>query len=394
MKNTSIKRNNFQFKRIFIDQAALNDRITHRVLKSFPHLNFTTVTVDENFKKFLAELSVSEGKQTLWLTHFKGQFLKPCPGTQESYRCCNYLVINESTNCPIDCTYCILQSYISNPAITIYTNTEKIVDEISELSVRNPERILRIGTGELTDSLALDPITGLSVELIPAVRSLPNVLLELKSKTMNIGHLLEMKPEKVVLSWSVNPEQIARSEEYKSAEIHQRLEAAKIAIEKGFLIGLHFDPLIYYQDWEKNYLKLIEEIGEKIDSHRVAWISIGSLRFPPPLKEVAQFRFPKTKIYSEEQITGTDGKIRYLKPVRKKMYRAIHRELKRRLPTAFIYFCMESEDIWKEVTGKDPASNLKVDWLFAEQLYQKFPELNLPKPLRKTYRSPIILPAN
>jgi len=98
-------------------------------------------------------------------------------------------VINETINCPIDCTYCILQGYINNPAITIYTNYQKIIEEIQTLSRLNRERILRIGTGELTDSLALDPITRLSEKLIPEVQKLPNILLELKSKTDHIDHL-------------------------------------------------------------------------------------------------------------------------------------------------------------------------------------------------------------
>ncbi len=317
--------------------------------------------------------------------------MKPCPGTAKSYRCCNYLVINETINCPIDCTYCILQGYINNPAITIYTNYQKIIEEIQTLSRLNRERILRIGTGELTDSLALDPITRLSEKLIPEVQKLPNILLELKSKTDHIDHLFHLNPWKIVLSWSVNPKELVKSDEHKSSGIEKRLQAARKAGEHGFLIGLHFDPIIYLPGWKEHYLRLIDQISEKINPNRIAWISLGSLRYPPHLKEIAQERFPKTRIFSGEQIPGMDGKMRYLRPIRLQMYKTIYKALIDKLGDVFVYFCMESENLWREVFGKSPANNNEVDLYFAKNLHRKFPELNLPEPSVKTYQMPILI---
>ena len=217
----------YRFDHIFVEKSAINDKLTKRVIQSYPGIEPKIISNKQKFQDYLSGLSISQGKKTLWLTRFKGKFLKPCPGTGESYRCCNYLVINETTNCPIDCTYCILQGYINNPAITIYTNYHKIFEEINLLSGLNPNRILRIGTGELTDSLALDPITGLSEFLINKIQQLPNVILELKTKTDSIDHLLDLNPKKVVLSWSINPEEIVIKEEFKSVSLLQRLKSIK-----------------------------------------------------------------------------------------------------------------------------------------------------------------------
>ncbi|GAB4340786.1 MAG: hypothetical protein Kow0037_26880 [Calditrichia bacterium] len=340
----------------------------------------------------LPEMDLARGKETLYLTRFKGRFLKPCPGTDESYRCCNYLVINESTNCPIDCTYCILQGYITNPAITIYTNYRKILEEIRLLSAANPQRILRIGTGELTDSLALDPITHLSEKLVREIQTLPNVLLELKSKTDHIDHLLSLPPERVVLSWSVNPSELVKSDEKKATPVHRRLAAARKAVEKGFLIGFHFDPLLMVKNWEKLYPQLIEEMGKAVPPERIAWISLGSLRFPPHLKEIIRGRFPDTTILSGEQVPGQDGKMRYIRPLRQKLYGRIAEVLNRHLPGAFVYFCMESEQIWRQILHRSPENNLAVDFYFADSLYRRFPELNFPKPTPEIYSEDIVWP--
>jgi spore photoproduct lyase len=294
------------------------------------------------------------------------------------------------TNCPIDCAYCILQTYINNPAITIYTNYDKIISELHAISELNPDRILRIGTGELTDSLALDPITKLSEELIPTIHKLPNIMLELKSKTNNISHLFQHVSNKIVLSWSVNPEDIIKSDELKSCTLENRIKAAISANDKGFLVGFHFDPVIHLSERQPAYNNLINKISQKIKPTQIAWISIGSLRFPPPLKDIAQSRFSKTTIFSGEQIMGKDSKMRYLKPIRIRLYKIIYEELRKKLPGTFIYFCMESADIWEEILKKKMSSNTDIDFYFAEALYKRFPQLNLPEPKKEIYQSPII----
>jgi spore photoproduct lyase len=380
---------NFRFSRIFISSPALHDEITRRTLSHYRHLPVDTVENDERLLKKISSQSLSEGKKTLWLTHFKGQFLKPCPGTARSYRCCNYLVINETTNCPIDCSYCILQGYIDRTVITVYTNTDKILQEIESVSQLNPGRILRIGTGELTDSLALDPVTGLVSRLIDQIQTLPNVLLELKTKTDHIGHLAGLPTGKVILSWSVNPEELVKAEDHKAASLAKRLAAAKKATDLGFKIGWHLDPILHYKGWESGYRNLIKQLAQQAETSQIAWISLGSFRFPPALKEIIRQRFPRTPILAGEQIIGLDGKIRYLKPLRLEMYRIIVETIRQELGDVYIYFCMESDDVWQKVLGRDPADNLDVDWYFATSLYQKFPEFRLPEPHREVYRKPI-----
>ena len=67
----------------------------------------------------------------------------------------------------------------------------------------------RIGTGEITDSLALEPYTGMVGELIPYFAEQPNVLLELKTKSDCVDSLLAIDPKgRVVVAWSMNPQTV------------------------------------------------------------------------------------------------------------------------------------------------------------------------------------------
>ncbi len=105
------------------------------------------------------------GKKTIHFKSHRGPFLKPCPGTSR-HTCCGYNFLNIATNCPIDCTYCILQDYLGPSPITIHRNTDDMLAEL-DMTLGSSRRFLRIGTGELTDSLAIDEITGYTRQLVP-----------------------------------------------------------------------------------------------------------------------------------------------------------------------------------------------------------------------------------
>ncbi|NOX37945.1 MAG: hypothetical protein GXO78_10455 [Calditrichaeota bacterium] len=391
MKNASIQIP-YKFKKIFLHRDARNDEITRRVLDYYAHLPVEEVAHEDAFLERVHDVPLTEGKRYLWLTRYKGDFIKYCPGatnTSQTYRCCNYLVINEATNCPIECSYCFLQGYVTNPAMTIYTNYERIQEELRNLSAANPARILRVGTGELTDSLALDPILRLSEKLAATVAELPNILLEMKTKTDHVDHLLEMPYRKLVISWSVNPDWIVHHVEHKAATLEQRLQAMKKINDAGFFIGLHFDPIIYYHQWKEGYAELIDRLREVVSPDRIVWISMGSFRTPPPLKENIRLRFPKTPILAGEQIKGRDGKMRYIKPLRQQMYRFIYERLRQAFGEVYVYFCMESRDLWEMVMGKSPRNSGEVDYYFACSIYQKFPEWNWPRPEYAVYQEDI-----
>ena len=82
----------------------------------------------------------------------------------------------------------------------------------------------------------------------------PNVLLELKTKSSNVGPLLARDvPPNVVCTWSLGTPTTIRNEEPGTATLGQRLEAARQASDHGIDIGFHFHPMIYYSGWRSDY---------------------------------------------------------------------------------------------------------------------------------------------
>lgn len=329
--------------------SALAKRVTERVPAVVPVVAAEPSTVLPAGRQVHA-------KDTIFLTRNRGPFLKGCPGTA-GYICCGYRVLNLVTGCPLDCTYCILQLYLNQPCITVNVNWEDSLWEIRDLALRHPGRVLRLGTGELADSLALEPLTDLAQEFIPLALSFPEVVLELKTKATEVGNLLDIDPRgRVVLSWSLNAEDVTAADERGSPPLEERLKAAALCGHAGYRIGVHFDPLVRFPGWELSYSRVVEALYDHLDPGRIAWISLGTLRYPPALDAIIRRRFPESRLPLEELVPGLDGKLRYFRPLRVQIYRKVYDEIRRRDPRVAVYLCMESPEVWKESLGWSPPS--------------------------------------
>jgi spore photoproduct lyase len=313
--------------------------------------------------------SLARGKRTLLLTRRKGPFLTFCQGMTERHRaCCAYRILNVIENCPMDCSYCILQGYLDNPLVVLNANLDGLAEELRRVcshgvttntggppALRRQGRLLRIGTGELGDSLALDHLTGLSLDLMRIVEPFDDVVLELKTKTVEVGNLLSRPaPPNVVISWSLNTPGHIEREEIGAPSLADRLAAARRCQEHGYRLGFHFDPLIHSPGWEEEYRAVIEALFDHVDAARVAWISLGALRFPPAMKRTIEKRFPRSAITCGELVPSWDGKLRYFRPIRAAMYRRMVEWIGARAPDAVVYLCMESPEVWKDVFGWSP----------------------------------------
>lgn len=309
-----------------------------------------------------------EGKECLVLKHHKGSWLRACPGTSE-HVCCNLWTVNPGEGCPLDCTYCYLQSYLkNNPALKLYTNTYDMLGEIDRRLDADPNRFFRVGTGEVIDSLVWDELTDCSVELVDFFAEKSNALLELKTKTNKVKNLLQIEHGgNTVVSWSVNAPTICRKEEHKTASLDERIEAACEVVEAGYKVGFHFDPLIYFEGWEDEYSETVEKIFSRVPVSSVAWVSVSSLRYKKDMQLTMESRFPDSIILYGEQILAVDGKMRYLQPLRFKMIRHVQDKLKSISEEMPVYFCMESSAAWRNIAQTTPGKDANLADLFTKK---------------------------
>lgn len=373
---------------IYISKGCENSTVAQNICCAYPAAKRFMIEDSEADRRHLYEKEQGSEKHHIFITKARGRHFKVCPGTEKPYICCYYWTLHAATNCPFDCSYCILQYYLNNPLLTVFSNTEELIEMMQKRMAIEPERLFRVGTGELADSLALDPVTKTAEQLIRFAAEQNNMLLELKTKSAAIDHLLHVPHHgKTVMAWSLNPVKCIAAHEHKTAGLEARLSAAKKAQDAGYLLAFHFDPMLYYPDWENGYASLVRSLFESVDPGRIAWISMGSLRFPPEMAEKIRKKFPDTDLLNTEMIRGADQKSRYFKPLRIKMYKHLYRQLREYGgESLFIYFCMEDAVVWERVMGFTPGSNEHLDYLFAKHLTKKFPELNFPEADLEQYR--------
>ncbi|MDI6848841.1 MAG: radical SAM protein [Candidatus Saccharicenans sp.] len=342
-----------KIKKVWLDRRVAGTAPTRLLLEKLEGRPVEIVETVETVRRAirLAPDPVGESKKHLFVTEQKS-FIRPCPCSPGCVGC-GYWTIDLDLNCPFDCSYCILQKYLDCQPLTVAVNLEQLRAELDEFFSRRPAGIIRVGTGELADSLALDELTGHSYFLVESCRRRDGFLLELKSKSGLPRALLQIKPAgNVILSWSLNPPQVIKGEEKGTACLEERLQAAAEAVRHGYRVGFHFDPILHYPGWRQDYERVVESIFRRIPVDAVIWISLGSLRFPPDLMPLARRRFPDSRIYEHEFIRSGEGKYRYPRPLRLRLYGELAGMFSAYGAGDRLYLCMESVEVWREFTEK------------------------------------------
>jgi spore photoproduct lyase len=355
-------------RKIYIEKTVENTEITRRILSTIGR-NIQVEWVNDG-REVLAHYGagqdgVSRGKRALLLSDFRGECIKPCPGTPE-YVCCGYKILNFGSGCTMDCSYCALQNYFSNPLLTVQANPDAFLAAAAIELQKNPGTFYRLGTGEFADSLALDPLTGYARRLVEFIRAFPNAILELKSKATHVDEILEIDHQgKTICAWSVNSEEICRNEEFRVSPLEDRFAAASKVLAAGYKVAFHFDPIFYYEGWEEGYRQTIQRIFETAPADRIAWISLGCFRYKTGLEKIIRERFPGNRYTYGEFVAGGDGKMRYPQPLREHIYAKMVGWIREYGgDDAFVYFCMENSAVWRKVMGNCPRDDEELGaWL-------------------------------
>ena len=340
--------------KIYVDQEIADSPLTESIMSRFKCPSLIVANAKEVYSSIAqADDPVQKGKEILFLTRNKGAFVKKCPGTSY-YTCCGYKILHIGTFCSMDCSYCILQSYFHPPILQYFVNHEALILELDDLFAEN--KICRIGTGEFTDSMIWEPWTDLSSMLVPKFSGQANTVLELKTKTTTVNGLKKLQHNrKTIVSWSLNTNKVICDEERNTASLSARLKAAAKCESWGYPVAFHFDPMVIYDGCEEEYRQVVEQIFSNVSAENIVWISLGTFRYMPSLKTIIQTRFPDSKIIYGEFISGMDGKKRYFKPLRIKLYSKMLRWIREYSPNVMVYFCMEDDEVWKKSFGFIPS---------------------------------------
>lgn len=341
------------FDRLYFTEKAEGLNALHEVRRKCPDIPFHRIRGKDEIPE------EHRNAKTLFVSGPTGRMVDRCPGTR-GHLCCNYLTINLYIGCAIGCTYCIMRWYLNFEPITVIADPRPGIEAVTRIARTNPNTVIRVGTGEVGDSLLYDPLFDLSRPFIESLAEYNNVYFELKTKTDFVDHLLEVPVKgNCVIAFSLNPKEVVDNEEPLAVSCKRRLKAARKVIRKGYHTAFHFDPIIFTDNWESAYLPVAEALGE-FPSEKVAWISLGTLRYPPELKD----KMADRPYLYDEFVRCKDGKFRYLQVKRIGIYRKMLETLRSAGIESPIYLCMESAAVWEGVFGFLPEESIRLRPIF------------------------------
>jgi len=329
-----------RFKNVYVEKSMIDSPVFIRAKELFQDIH---VEIIDKYSQHCKGRQFSIGDynsrmNSLYIIEEKYDFYKQCPCSSKSVFC-GYHVVNLGSGCGFECSYCYLQDYVNSPGIVLPGNIDAFF-----MAFEDYKQDIRVGSGEMTDSLIFDHISHYSVSIVEFFKNHPKSCFEFKTKSNNIDLLLTLKPAgNIIISWSLNPSDVVRRQEHLTASLKERLIAAKQCLQAGYKVAFHFDPIIYSQNWEEQYRELINETFDYVDAEQVSFVSLGTLRMSPRLKKIIENRFPENQILNEEFAVGHDNKLRYSNQVRQEIYKKMMNWIKEKSSKLYVYLCMEDK---------------------------------------------------
>jgi spore photoproduct lyase len=241
-------------------------------------------------------------------------------------------------NCLYDCRYCFLQGMYRSAHYVLFVNYEDFRRDIRRIAEASPEPV-HFFSGYDCDSLALEPVTGFVADFLPLFRALPNALLELRTKSTQTRALLDRTPSpNCVVAYSFTPDEIAAAVEHRTPDNARRLEALRKLQERGWPVGLRFDPLIYQEGCRDQYRRLFAQVFRDIDAERLHSVTLGVFRQPTAFFKAMERLYPDEALFAGPLETR-EGRVSYRAELEADLFDFCRAELLHYIPEDKLFPC-------------------------------------------------------
>lgn len=326
---------------VYIEKSILNHTRTQRILARLkPHYVIECDHYKEVFNPKSQNFRIQKQNPSLILAEKKGRRILETPegfgiGGEKNY------YFSHMLNCLYDCRYCFLQGMYSSAHYVLFVNYEDFMDDI-RLMDQQSEKPLYFFSGYDCDSLVFEPISHFLREFLPFFKNLKQCILELRTKSANIKELLNHSTfNHCVVAFSFTPDEISREIELKVPSVKKRIAAMKKVAEKGWKIGLRFDPLIYHVEFKSLYQNLMTSLFQAVNVNHLHSISVGALRFPEKMYQTIKNLYPNDKLLAHP-LYRQNKVFSYQKELEQTMKKIIYDLLKNYIDTTLIFECQNS----------------------------------------------------
>lgn len=254
-------------------------------------------------------------------------------GSRENY------YFSHMLNCIYDCRYCFLQGMYQSAHYVVFVNYEDITDSIAQISSPLKNQAPWFFSGYDCDSLAFEPVTGFMQHCMDVFEDLPHAWLEIRTKSTQVRGLLNRRAQNnVVVAFSFTPEDFSRRFEHGVPDIHKRIKAMVLLQSRGWKIGLRFDPIMAYHDYQTSYKDLFEQIFSNLDPALIHSVSMGEFRMPKGFFKKIKKLYPEEPLY-HLYMDENDGMKSFKGSLQQSMFDFCRSQLLRWMPEHKLFNC-------------------------------------------------------
>ena len=328
------------FSRIYIEEEILHHERTKEILKRFSNAEqIVCAHHSEVFNPSSQNFRLQKANPSLILAKKANRFVHQAP---DAYRIGPYhnYYFSHMMNCIYDCRYCFLQGMYRSAHHVLFVNYEDFLEQITATAATHNEDVAFF-SGYDCDSLALEPVTHFAKYFTPKIMEIPNALLELRTKSTQIRHLLDLPANpRCIVAFSISPEEVVKNTEFKTPSLKKRIDAICKLQENGWTVGLRFDPIIYFDGYEDVYKNMFNHIFNEINTEALHSVSLGVFRMPDKFFKNLIKMHPQENIFSApfESINGLTS---YKQDLESKIISYCEQQLLNYVPAKKYFRCID-----------------------------------------------------
>lgn len=297
-------------KRVIFEKGSLETEVGKNIynkIKNNPNMEIINASSNK-IKSHIPGDNLFEqyksGKQTLVVGKRKSLKFQTCKPSA------NYQLPLVS-GCMGRCEYCYLNTQLGDkPFVRVFTNIDDVLKRAKEyIDERLPQVTIFEGAAT-SDPIPLEPYTNALKNTIEFIGKEEKGRFRFVTKYNDVDTLLDAKHNNhTEIRFSINTPTVINTYEHYTASIDKRIEAAVKVANAGYKIGFIIAPIFIYDNWQKEYKDLIENIKSKLPSEFNEQIifEVISHRYTTKAKNRILEIFPETTLPMNDE----DRKFKY-----------------------------------------------------------------------------------
>ena len=270
------------FSHIYIESGAKDFDLSQKCIKNFPKAKVIEIS---DYKSFFnrsgQDFQTQKQSMKLILAIKKPPYIYKGTDILQDGGYKNFYYNTPMLNCLYNCSYCFLQGMYPSANIVVFVNQIDMQDAVKSEIVKREykDQPLMLSISYNTDLLAFENILPITSDWIQFAKKKSNLNLEIRTKSALYHSIKDIKPsDQILLAWTLSPDIIVKKYELNTPPLSKRISAIKSALGDGWKVRLCFDPILYYDGWEEDYLELFNEVKSSLVLDQVSDITVGVFR--------------------------------------------------------------------------------------------------------------------